>query len=78
MAASTKQLGLTCYAMCSKPKINEKFLLGFPTMKNMAMSTILSFGTCNPPTLICMYALHNDTFYEQFEPKETKKRGLCE
>ncbi len=35
--ASTKQLGLTCYTMHSKPKTSEKFLPGFPTMKNMAM-----------------------------------------
>ncbi len=38
MAASAKQLGPTCCAMRSKPKTDEKFLLGFPTMKNMAIS----------------------------------------
>jgi hypothetical protein len=26
--------------MRSKPKTDEKFLLGFPTMKNMAMSAL--------------------------------------
>jgi hypothetical protein len=40
MAASAKQLSPTYYAMHFKPKIDEKFLLGFPTMKNMAMSTL--------------------------------------
>jgi hypothetical protein len=38
--ASTKQLGPTYCALRSKPKTYEKFLLGFPTMKNMAMSTL--------------------------------------
>jgi hypothetical protein len=39
--ASTKQPGPTCCDVCSKPKTNEKFLLGFPTMKkNMAMSAL--------------------------------------
>jgi len=36
---------------------------------------VLSFGTCSPPTLICMYALHNGTFYKQYEPKGKKKVG---
>jgi hypothetical protein len=40
MAAFAKQLGLTCCAMRSKPKTNERFLLGFLTMKNMAMSML--------------------------------------
>ncbi len=31
---------------------------------------VLSFGTCSPPTLICMYALHNGVFYKQYEPKK--------
>jgi hypothetical protein len=31
--------------------------------------------TCSPPTLICMYVLHNGIFYEQSKPKETKGRG---
>jgi hypothetical protein len=35
--SSAKQLGPTCCTMRSKPKIDDKFLLGFPTMKNMAM-----------------------------------------
>ncbi len=38
---------------------------------------VLLFSTCSPPTLICMYALHNGAFYEQSEPKETKKRWVC-
>jgi hypothetical protein len=35
--ASAKQLGPTCCTMRSKPKTDEKFLSGFPTMKIMAM-----------------------------------------
>jgi hypothetical protein len=35
--AFAKHLGPTYYVMLSKPKIDDKFLLGFPTMKNMAM-----------------------------------------
>jgi hypothetical protein len=38
--AYTKQLGPTCCDMHSKPKTYEKFLLGFPTMKNMGMSML--------------------------------------
>jgi len=40
MTAFAKQLGLTYYAMRSKPKTDERFLLGFLTMKNMAMSML--------------------------------------
>jgi hypothetical protein len=36
-------------------------------------NVVLSFNTCSPPTLICMYALHNGAFYEQSEPKKQKK-----
>jgi hypothetical protein len=35
--AFAKQLDPTCYTMHYKPKTNDKFLLDFPTMKNMAM-----------------------------------------
>jgi hypothetical protein len=51
--------------------LQKKFQFGIESVF-LAKNSVLSFSTCSPPTLICMYALHNGAFYEQSKPKETK------